>query len=252
MDFGFWILDWKRVGLTAAALLAAFAVGACGGDDDDGGDSNTRTAASPTTASVSGTGSPQSDLGKKVNAAEVPEELAEGTRIGKADAKLTIEMYEDFGCPHCLDFTALIEPVLMEEYVATGKVALVYRYFPLRQLTAAAAIAAHCAAEQGKFWPYHRELFIAQAEANEKTGPVLTEAFGVENLAKIAANIKLDTAKYDACTTSEAPVTAVSGDLRKANELALPGTPSFIINGELVETPETLGDWRKLLDGMLK
>lgn len=232
-------------------VALTLALGACGGDDDDS-DSNRSPAASPTSSGVTGQGAPQSQLGKKINEMEVPEDLADGTRIGKPDAKVTVEMYEDFGCPHCLEFTANLEPVLMEEYVATGKVALVYRFFALRQLTAGAAIAAACAAEQDKFWPYHRELFIAQAEANDKKGPALTEAFASANLGKIAADVGLDTAAYNTCLTSDRPAAVVSGDVRKATELSLPGTPWFVINGEAVAPPETTGDLRKLLDNLLK
>ena len=140
----------------------------------------------------------------------------------------------------------------MEEYVATGKVALVYRFFALRQLTAGAAVAAACAAEQNKFWPYHRELFIAQAEANDKKGPALAEAFASGNLGEIATDAGLDTSAYNTCLTSDRPTAIVSADIRKANELSLPGTPSFVINGEHVDTPGSAADWRKLLDGMLK
>ena len=171
-------MDKRRMLLAVAsvALLAAGAVfAACGGDDDDSGSEPTTAAtkAAPTAAGVTGNGSPQSDLGKKINQAKIPQDLANGQAIGKADAKVVVEMYEDFGCPHCLDFTASIEPVLMDEYVATGKVQLVYRYFPLHQITAAAAIGAYCAGEQNQFWAYHRLLFIAQAEANERKGPSL-------------------------------------------------------------------------------
>jgi protein-disulfide isomerase len=163
-----------------------------------------------------------------------------------------IEAYEDFGCSHCLDFTADVEPGIFENYVATGKVSFEYKYFPLRQLTAAAAIAAECAAEQDKFWPYHRALYIAQAEANEKVGPPLTEAFGVDNLKAVAADLGLDAAAFDTCTQGDAAVTAVQGDLQKANELALPGTPSFVINGKVTPGPETFAGWKKLLDDLLK
>jgi len=251
LNFELRTLDWRRASLVVAAVLAALVVAGCGGGDDDD-DSNTRSNASPTSAGVTGKGSPQSQIGKKINETEVPEELADGTRIGKADAKVTIEMFEDFGCPHCLEFTANLEPMLMKDYVATGKVALDYRFFALRQLTAGAAIAAVCAAEQDKFWPYHRELFIAQAEANEKKGPALTEAFAAGNLRKIAADVGLDTTSYDACLASDRPAALVSGDVRKANELSLPGTPWFVVNGEAMAPPETTGDLRKLLDGLLR
>lgn len=238
--------------LAFIALAATFA--ACGGDDDDASASGQTPAAgaSPTTAGVAGNSSPQTDFGKHINEAKVPEELAAGQKIGKPDAKLVIEVYEDFGCPHCLEFTAVVEPVLMNEYVATGKAQLVYRYFPLRQLTAVAAIGSYCAGEQGKFWPFHRLLFIAQAEANEKKGPALTEAFAVDGLTKMAADLQLDSAKFSTCLTSDAAIAAVQADLKSANDLGLPGTPSFVINGKVTNAPASLTEWRKLLDGLLK
>ena len=246
----------KRRALAGLALAAALGLAvvsaACGGGDDDAGTASPTAKASPTAAGVAGSAAPQSDFGKRINAAKVPEELADGQRIGKADAKVVIEMYEDFGCPHCLEFTAVVEPMLMTDYVATGKVALVYRFFPLRQLTAVAALGAYCAGEQDKFWPYHRLLFIAQSEANDKKGPALTEAFAVDGLTKIATDLGLDTDAFKSCLTSDAAIAAVQGELKSANDLALPGTPSFVINGKVTPTPETLNDWRKLIDGLLK
>ena len=153
--------------LAFLALAATFA--ACGGDDDASAPDQPTPAAksTPTSTGVTGNAAPQSDFGKRINEAKIPENLADGQKIGKPDAKVVIEVYEDFGCPHCLEFTAVVEPVLMNEYVATGKAQLVYRYFPLRQQTAVAAIGSYCASEQGKFWPFHRMLFIAQQTAGQ-------------------------------------------------------------------------------------
>jgi protein-disulfide isomerase len=240
----------KRWLCAAAALVTTAGILSCGGDDDDGG--NAAANASPSAAGVVGTASPSSEFGKLINETHVPEDLADGKRIGKPDAKVTIEAFEDFGCPHCLEFTAKIEPVLMKEYVATGKVAFEYKYFPLRQQTAVAAIAAQCAAEQDKFWPYHRALFTAQAEANAKSGPSLTEAFAPPNLRTIGTNIGVDPALFDACLSAESAAGVVQAELRKANELALPGTPSFVINGEVTDGPATIQGWRDLLNGLLK
>ena len=245
---------WCAALSLALLAFAAATVAACGGDDDDAPAGGQTPAAQPTAtaAGVPGNASPQTDFGKRINDAKVPEELADGQKIGKADARLVIEMYEDFGCPHCLEFTALVEPMLMNEYVATGKAQLVYRFFPLRQLTAVAAIGSYCAAEQDRFWAFHRMLFIAQAEANEKKGPALTEAFTVDALTKLAGNLGLDTAKFTTCLTSDAAIAAVQAELKSANDLALPGTPSFVINGKVTNTPATVSEWRKLLDGLLK
>ncbi len=236
--------------LLAAAVTVCLAFGACGGDDDDGGAADAAPTATP--AGVVGDLAPKSALGKKINETHVPEDLAEGKRIGKPDAKVVIEAYEDFGCPHCLDFTANIEPVILEEYVAAGKASFEYKYFPLRQQTAVAALAAQCAAEQDKFWPYHRALFIAQAEANEKTGPALSEAFAPANLRTIGADIGLDSTAFEACLVSDAAADVVQSELRKSNELALPGTPSFVINGVVTDGPDTAAGWRDLLDDLLK
>ena len=237
------------LGLLAFGLVAV----ACSGDDDDaepgGGDDRSTPAASATTA-ASANGGPKSATGKKIAETKIPEDLADGTRLGKANARVVIEAYEDFGCPHCLDFTATVEPVIFKDYVAKGDVAFVYRFFPLRQSTAGAAIGAWCAGEQDRFWEFHRALFIAQAEANEKVGPTIAEAFSAQALKQLAADLGLDTTAFNACLASDAAVAAVQADLQKANELALPGTPSFVINGKVTETPQTLNDWRKLLDSL--
>jgi protein-disulfide isomerase len=85
----------KRLSLLAVltVVMAALAFGACSGDDD-------APEETPTPAGVKGMATPESELGKKINETLVPEESAEGKRLGPADAKVTILAYEDFGCPH--------------------------------------------------------------------------------------------------------------------------------------------------------
>lgn len=220
----------------AVALVCAVLVAACRGSDGDGSD------ATPTPAA----------LVDRIEQTEYEGLDVDGTFIGDADAELLIEMYEDFGCPHCLDFTADIEPLLLEKYVEPGDVRLQYRFFPLRQLTANAAIAAQCAAEQDAFWPFHKRLFMAQAHANEGTGPALTEAFDTPALRGLAEELRLGMDAFDTCTMGEEVIDVITSDLRTATELNLPGTPSFIINGEVLrDVPDTRDEWIELLDGML-
>ncbi|MGE3074645.1 MAG: DsbA family protein [Dehalococcoidia bacterium] len=239
---------WVRFLVPVALLAMVAAVVACGGDDDE----PPTVAATATPFGVQGTATTKSTIGRKLNEARVPEDMADGRRLGSADAKVVIEAYEDFGCPHCLDFTADIEPSILRDYVATGKVAFEFKFFPLRQLTAGAAIAAACAAEQDKFWPFHRALYIAQAEANAQVGPPLTDAFSAAGLKQIATDVGLDVEAYNTCTAGDAALQVVQDELHKANDLALPGTPSFVINGEVVAGPVDYAGWKKLLDGLLK
>ncbi|HMO52904.1 MAG TPA: thioredoxin domain-containing protein [Tepidiformaceae bacterium] len=222
--------------LLAAAILAFSA--ACGSGSEAG----------PATA----TPTPES-IADRVAGSPIEGLPVEGTFIGRADAPVLIEMYEDFGCPHCLAFTADLEPHLLEDYVKPGKVRLQYRFFPLRQLTANAAIAAYCASEQDLFWPYHKELFLAQAEASAGSGPPLTEAFDIPALRSLAGELGLDLASFDACTSSDRVIDVVTEDLRMATELNLPGTPSFVINGEVIRNvPNSRQAWSDLLEPLIR
>lgn len=234
------------VGLIGASFAA------CGDDGDDHTPTPANSDSSVTTTPGSG-GGPRSEHGQLIARASVPLDLANGTSIGRADAPVVIEAFEDFGCSHCLHFTATIEPRLFEDYVATGKVRFVYRYYPLQQVTGTAAIAAQCAAEQGRFWEFHKLLFIAQAEANNKSGPGLGVAFSPTSLRELAGEAGIEAAAFDACVSGESALTQVQEDLRAAQGLGLRGTPSFIINGEvLAGNPETYDDWKKVLDSLLK
>lgn len=244
-----WPARWAAlalVGLIAAGLAA------CGGDDDDPTPTPAGSGSTATTAAGPGEG-PRSEHGQLIARASIPLDLADGTSIGRADAPVVVEAFEDFGCPHCLHFTATIEPRLFEDYVASGKVRFVYRYFPLQQVTGTAAIAAECAAEQDRFWEFHKLLFIAQAEANNKSGPGPGVAFSPASLREKASDAGLDPAAFDACVAGESALEQVREDLRAAQDLGLPGTPSFVINGEvLAGNPDTYDDWKELLDGLLK
>ena len=58
-------------------------------------------------------------------------DIIKGNAFGKPGAPLTMEIFSDFECPACKVFHDTEVPQLMREYVDTGKVYLIYRYFPL-------------------------------------------------------------------------------------------------------------------------
>ena len=83
---------------------------------------------------------------------------------GPATAPVTLVEFSDFQCPYC----ARVGPALKRVEDTYGdKVRIVYKDFPLVQIhqnAAKAAEAGSCAAEQGKFWPFHDKLFENQAK----------------------------------------------------------------------------------------
>jgi len=90
--------------------------------------------------------------------------LAKGPARGAPNAPVTIIELSDFQCSFCGKFWKETLPRLEAEYVRPGKVRLVYRHLAiLGTQSVAAAQAADCAGEQGKFWEYHDLLFRNQA-----------------------------------------------------------------------------------------
>ena len=134
-----------------------------------------------------------------------------GRTLGNADAKVTIDLWEDFQCTGCYAFTHGVEPQFVTNYVATGKVKVIYHDFIVIDANVGstesfdAANAAMCANDQGKFWPYHDWLFANQYA--ERSG-----AFTKDRLKAIAhAMGGLDNAKFDSCVdggTHNSDVTA--------------------------------------------
>jgi protein-disulfide isomerase len=234
----------------AIVLLVAVALaGACGGRDDDSGPTPVRTV-TPATTGEAGAGDSFTTALKKIDA---PKDLARGRSLGKADAKVTLAMFEDFTCPHCLEFTAANEGQIIQDYVKTGKILLEFHFLPLSQGSVVPMAAAYCAAEQGGFWPYQQKLFIAQAEANAKTGPALSVAFSADQLAVYATALGMDADKLRACMPAGATLQAIEDDARAADTYGFRGTPSFAINGQplLNGYPASYADWKKLLDSAL-
>ena len=82
---------------------------------------------------------------------------------GSADAPVQIVEFSDFECPFCRRAEPTIQAVLAKYQ---GKVSLAYRDFPLNAIHPSAqraAEASRCAAEQGRFWPYHERLFTSES-----------------------------------------------------------------------------------------
>ena len=87
---------------------------------------------------------------------------------GRADAPVQIVMYSDFQCPFCARVGATVKKV-QETY--GDRVRVVFRDFPLSSIhprATAAAVAARCAYEQGRFWEYHDRLFANGARFEDE------------------------------------------------------------------------------------
>jgi protein-disulfide isomerase len=139
---------------------------------------------------------------------------------GGADAPITLIEFADYQCPYCHQ----MEPTLASIREQYGdRIRFVYKDFPLpmHQYAQKAAEAALCAGEQGQYWPYHDRLFAG-------TTP---EELQVPGLKKTAVDLKLDTAKFDACLDGGTQAAVVTQNINEGKAFGLSGTPTILING---------------------
>jgi predicted DsbA family dithiol-disulfide isomerase len=139
---------------------------------------------------------------------------------GEPGARVSVVEFADYECPYCQQ----IQPVLASiETEFKGKITLAYKDFPLPMHPSApkAAEAAHCAGAQGKYWEYHDTLYAKKQ-------------LDVASLKTYAGDLKLDTAAFATCLDKGQMAGQVSEQASEAQSLALQGTPTFLVNGRMV------------------
>ena len=150
--------------------------------------------------------------------------------LGDANAPVTIVEFSDFECPFCARFHQQTLPQIVQNYVDTGLVNIVYRDFPLDAIHPNAIIthmAAECAHEQSMFWPYHDMLFERQEEWNN------LDAQGVVNkVVEYAQSMPLDMTLFVACMDNPETSQEVYRDKQAGVEYGVTGTPAFFIGND--------------------
>jgi len=161
---------------------------------------------------------------------------------GSKASKVTIIEFGDFQCPYCGVFFKQVLPELESRYIETGKAKLVYRDLPLsfHQYAQKAAEAAECADEQGKFWLYHDKIFENQ------------NSLETTSLKRYAADLKLEATKFNQCLDSGKMASEVQKDLADGQKYGVSGTPSFFINGTILEGAQPFSDFEKIIEQELK
>jgi protein-disulfide isomerase len=214
----------------ALAVLAALAVAAVAGS---GHPAQVRAAAGTTGgAGAAPPGARTSSAGANPNPSAHPNigpaapPAAPAQTLGRAAAPVTMVEFGDYQCTNCGEFARVTEPALIRRYVDTGVVRLVWRDFPwVDAQSVAAAAAARAAGMQGKFWQYHDYLFAHQSP-DEHSG-LLTGAY----LRSVARRLGLNPAAFSRDFASPALTAAVRADDTFGQQLGVPGTPAFLING---------------------
>ena len=160
---------------------------------------------------------------------------------GDPNAPVTIVEFSDFECPFCARFYSQTYGQIVDQYVDTGKVKLVFRDFPLSFHAQAqkAAEAAECAGEQDKFFEMHDLLFERGV------------AGGIASFKSMATSLGLDTTEFNTCLDSGAMASEVQEDFSDGQRLGIQGTPGFLIDGQLVSGAQPFSVFQQAIEAQL-
>lgn len=168
------------------------------------------------------------DKAQQASAAVRPVDQSDHVQ-GDPNAAVRLIEYSDFECPFCKSFHPTMQQI-MEEYGKDGKVAWVYRHFPLDSIHSKArkeAQASECAAELGgnkAFWNFANNLFEVAPSNNNLDLAILPD---------IAQGIGLDRAKFEACLSGDERggkyADHIEADFQNAVAAGGTGTPFTVV-----------------------
>ncbi len=153
---------------------------------------------------------------------------------GATNPFVTIVEFSDFECPFCKQVQSTLKQTL-DSY--GRQVRLVFKHLPLEghRNSLPAARAAYCAAEQGRFWQFHDALFAA--------GNLSPPGFE-----QIVSDLGLGLSKFQECIASERSRAAVVKDIEAARLLRIESTPSFVVNGRVINGALSFADFQKIIE----
>jgi protein-disulfide isomerase len=165
---------------------------------------------------------------------------------GSPTAPVTVYEMSDFQCPYCKKFALETFPQLERDYIRTGKVRWVFINFPLTSVHAHASAAAElalCAAKQRAFWRVHDLLF-----QHQETWAPLKEAGPF--FVSLADSARLSKKTLLSCLETPATLNAVRADAEGAARSGATSTPTFYIEGGLLEGAQPPEVFRQVLDSV--
>lgn len=242
--------------LVAGLAMAAFTVTACNAENSGNG-------AVASNGPIKAVPAPNGGDWTTVVAA-TPEG---GFVMGNPNAPVKLVEFGSMTCPHCREFDEEAMQPLTETYVKSGKVSFEFRNFIRDGYDLAATVIARCGGPSS-FFGLTRQLFADQPEWVGKiqaADPAQMQAIGalpvnqqlvevakIAGLPQWAAMRGLPTAKTNACLADpNAPTKLVQMQSDAVSSYNIPGTPSFLINGKMVETKPGSTVWTQV-EGAIK
>ena len=166
--------------------------------------------------------------------------------VGDKNAPVTIIEYASLSCSHCADFHNNTLDDLIKEYVDTGKARIVFRDFPFNYPALLGSMVLRCIPEDVRY-DYMNVLFQLQPK-----WVVRENAKSTQELYKIMQSGGMTKEEFETCTNNvELENTILQALIAAQNEFNIQSTPSFLINGNLVEGNKSIKEFRQIIDKIL-
>ncbi len=171
--------------------------------------------------------------------------------LGDPNAPITLVEFGDYQCFFCNKFFHDTEQKLLENYVDTGKVKIIFKDLTIiGPDSITAAHAAHCADDQGLFWEYHDTLYNNWNGENNGWA-------SSENLLRMAQDVGLNIDEFTDCMLNEIHTQIISASNADARTLGLTGTPGFFVispNNQVTKIPgaQPFHVFQKIFDSELE
>lgn len=175
-----------------------------------------------------------------------------GYLMGNPDAKVKLVEFGSMTCPHCAEFDENVGE-LADKYVKTGQVSFEFRNYVRDGLDMAMSLTARCGGPE-RFFPLTDALFKSQEQlfskvqsaspAQQQQVQTPQDFAQLAGLQQWAAQRGLPSARINACLGNDEEISKlVQMQTDASTQYQVPGTPSFLINGKLVEDAS---NWERL------
>ena len=171
--------------------------------------------------------------------------------LGNPNAPITIVEFGDYQCHQCYNWFHNTKPMIIRDYIDTGKANLIFVDFAfLGKDSPKASQATYCADDQNMYWEYHNSLYNSQ-ESKIDSGWANSE-----RLKAFAFNLNLDMELFNECLDSEKYSKRVQYNSQQARDNGVRGTPGFFIvdsdfNQKQIGGAQPFSVFKKILDSMI-
>ncbi|HEV2818400.1 MAG TPA: thioredoxin domain-containing protein [Allosphingosinicella sp.] len=173
-----------------------------------------------------------------------------GFRVGNPNARVKLVEYLSLTCPHCAEFAHQGGERLFQDYVRSGRVSVEYRNYVLNGYDLAAAFITRCASPREYFSMSHELLgtqprwmgrmqTLTDAQRAELRGLAPLQAMqrivAMLGLDAVAARHGVSPAEQRTCLADQAGLDRIGAMKQAADAAGVHGTPTFFINGQMVQ-----------------